>query len=159
MVVAVAALVAVQIQTTPEHNWHNPRNMSHVLTSYWGQAGASLYCISEQKMLNSLYVQQYKWSKQSACTTSLHKNDTVRSILFGSKSVKKGSIINFQFDGTLFSKTFWSEVKALKRHPNLLHRWDNFSLRKRRIAQSQTVQNNRIPFWGWLGWLRFAEGS
>ena len=34
MVVAVAALVAVQIQTTPEHNWHNPRNMSHVLTSY-----------------------------------------------------------------------------------------------------------------------------
>jgi hypothetical protein len=83
-----------------------PIRFQHVMTSYWGLAGAWFSCTNVQRLINSLGVQQYNWSKHSACTTSLNENAVDRS-----KSVRKGSDLIFQFEWDLF---FW----------HFLIRWD-----------------------------------
>ena len=47
--------------------------------------------------LRSLCVQQYDWSKQSACNTNLDENAMARSIVLGSKNVTKGGDLSFSF--------------------------------------------------------------
>ena len=52
--------------------------------------------LSVQRLLNSLHIQQYNWSKHSVCNTSLDKNAVGLSILLWLKNVRKGSDLIFK---------------------------------------------------------------
>ena len=90
-----------------------------------------------QRLLNRLCV-LHNWSKHSACTTSLNKNAIGRSILLGSKNLREGGDLIFQFKGDLL---FW----------HFLIRWKMSRLGHFRCFLMALIQSRRM----WAGSYRF----
>ena len=90
-----------------------------------------------QRLLNRLRV-LHNWSKHSARTTSLKENAIGRSILLGSKNLRKGGDLIFLFKGDLL---FW----------RFLIRWKMSRLEHFRRFPMALIQSRRM----WAGSYRF----